>query len=196
MYYEGEYDPCTNFYTTTVADNQVYQTVYESNGNIPCPPSIMSGDANIIMNASYVFFQWKTPTTTPFATTYSQTNTPMNGVWSLMVYLGEFGDTGVLGSWSMNVYGKDFPPLSLSLLFRFLKQVLLVGLDGCIGVTCTNGQTCIANGWGQGSYACVCPPGTSGTNCGVGVLGTNFVESTIATRFRLCNTRRLAAAWL
>lgn len=32
----------------------------------------------------------------------------------------------------------------------------------------------MANGFGQGSFTCTCPPGTIGSNCGSGILGTNF----------------------
>ena len=50
-------------------------------------------------------------------------------------------------------------------------------------MTCTNGQSCIANSWTQGGYVCGCPPGTSGTGCATGVLGTNFYQVTDSNSF-------------
>jgi len=52
-------------------------------------------------------------------------------------------------------------------------------IAACIGVTCSGGTTCLAHGWQEGNYTCACPPGTSGTNCSNGVLGTNFYQQTV-----------------
>ena len=141
---------CSSFYVTMVADNQTYQT--GTSPSIPCPPTVITGDANTYytsssMSASTSFAD--APITSPLSGAAG--GDTINGNWKLQIY--DSGSTaGTLHNWTLQLY------------------------SGCVGSPCLNGGTCTPNGWGQGSYTCKCPAGTTGANCGSGILGSNFYQ--------------------
>jgi len=114
--YQGATTTCTKFYSTTVADGQTYQTVFQGSGSIPCPPTIMTADANILVNivgpiSNQTLYQFNTPQTSPFMETF--TGNPVNGKWQLLVYSTGSSDTGSIASWSLKMYSKAVCSVSL-----------------------------------------------------------------------------------
>ena len=173
---------CSNFYNTSVADNQTYQMDLTS--PIPCPPPILTATGYFSTNLTHKLtaFPGSVPIRDPFFAAFQ--GNPVNGVWSLQLYSNSSVGSGTLSSWSLKFYSKD-PCECVYVCVWVLITVVVIfsSLDACAKSPCLNGGTCVPNGWHQGNYTCLCIPAFSGQNCSYGVLGPNFRQFTSSTLF-------------
>ena len=92
---------CHNCYTTTVADNQPLQNVYEGASNAGCPPTTVTAIGTHWLKAGNANLEAKTLGSTPFATVFA--GTTINDQWILSIYDGAV-DVGTVYSCSLRLY--------------------------------------------------------------------------------------------
>lgn len=100
-------NPCSTFFSTTVADNQTVQMNYEAATPAPeCPPPIITavGTDYFAYAIDYVVqFTGSGFTTAPFMVTFG--GDAINGQWALGISAAS--GTGTLSSWSMRLYSEN-----------------------------------------------------------------------------------------